>query len=70
MKEKAPVKCPMCGDLYHWKFAGTDNKGFSAGKAAVGAVALGPLGLAAGALGKKKRTYYCSNCGFSRSYDL
>lgn len=39
--------------------------GISLGKAAVGAVALGPIGLAAGALGKKKTTYRCSHCGFT-----
>ena len=47
----------------------TQNQGFSAGKAALGAVALGPLGLAAGALGKRKHVYYCGNCGYSASYD-
>ena len=55
--------------MYGWKYVGTDKAGFSKGKAAIGAVAFGPIGLAAGALGKKKVTYYCSNCGFSRQYD-
>lgn len=52
-----------------WTEAGTRGEGFSAGKAAIGAVALGPLGLAAGALGKRKHVYYCGKCGFSKSYD-
>lgn len=39
--------------------------GFSGGKAAVGAVLLGPIGLAAGALGKKKTTYRCTHCGYT-----
>ena len=70
MKEYAPIKCPVCGEMYDWKYVGSDKQGFSAGKAAVSAVAFGPLGLAAGALGKKKSTYYCGKCGFSRSYDV
>lgn len=69
VKQLAPNSCPMCGEVYQWKFVGTDQQGFSKGKAALGAVALGPLGLAAGALGKKKMTYYCGKCGFTRSYD-
>lgn len=69
MGQAVPLKCPCCGEMYEWKYVGMDNKGFSAGKAALGVVALGPLGLAAGALGKKKATYYCGKCGFSRSYD-
>ena len=48
MKEYAPIKCPVCGEMYDWKYVGSDKQGFSAGKAAVGAVAFGPLGLAAG----------------------
>ena len=44
------------------------NKGFSVGKAAVGAVLLGPIGLVGGALGKKKQCYYCGNCGFNHEY--
>lgn len=35
------------------------------GKASVDTVALGLIGLAAGALGKKKTTYRCSHCGFT-----
>lgn len=69
MKQTAPFKCPMCGEMYQWKYVGSDNAGFSKGKAAIGAVALGPLGLAAGALGKKKLTYCCGKCGFTRMYD-
>lgn len=39
--------------------------GFSGGKAVLGAVIAGPIGLAAGALGKKKVTYVCNQCGYS-----
>jgi hypothetical protein len=38
--------------------------GFSGGKAALGAVIAGPIGIAAGALGKKKVTYQCPKCGY------
>ncbi len=65
--EFAPNKCPACGS-YDWKKVGKDKKGFSVGKAAVGGVLLGPIGLLGGALGKEKVTYYCCKCGFSRDY--
>lgn len=51
---KAPNKCPMCGEIVKWKKVDTQNKGFSVGKAAVGRVLLGPVGLIGGAFGKKK----------------
>ena len=51
---KAPSKCPMCGAVSEWKQVDTSNKGFSVGKAAVGAVLLGPVGLVGGALGKRQ----------------
>ena len=66
---KAPDKCPMCGERINWKLVDTSNKGFSVGKAAVGAVLLGPVGLVGGALGKKKEYYVCRKCGFEREYD-
>lgn len=65
---KAPDKCPMCGERVNWKLVDTANKGFSVGKAAVGAVLLGPIGLVGGALGKKKQFYYCGICGFNHEY--
>ncbi len=49
-----PRKCPMCGEELNWKQVDRQNKGFSVGKAAVGAILLGPMGLVGGALGKKK----------------
>ena len=45
--------------------AGERKGGFSVGKAAAGAIIAGPIGLAAGALGKKKITYVCNRCGYS-----
>lgn len=39
--------------------------GFSGGKAVVGAVIAGPIGIAAGALGKRKVLYECKKCGYT-----
>ena len=66
---KAPKKCPMCNEAAAWKKVDTSKKGFSVGKAAVGGLLLGPVGLVGGALGKKKSTYCCGKCGFSHEYD-
>ena len=65
---KAPEKCPMCGEKEQWKLVDTTKKGFSVGKAAAGAVLLGPIGLVGGALCKKKQCYYCGKCGFNHEY--
>lgn len=69
MANKAPAQCPSCGERAGWKCTGESNKGFSVGKAAAGGLLLGPIGLVGGALGKKKKTYYCQNCGFREDYD-
>lgn len=66
---KAPLLCPNCGEISGWNLIDTSNKGFSVGKAAVGGILLGPVGLLGGALGKKKKTYYCKKCGFTHEYD-
>lgn len=68
-KNHVPEKCPSCGDSKQWSLAGQPKKGFSVGKAAVGGVLLGPVGVAGGALGKKKKAYVCGNCGFQHVYD-
>ena len=65
---KAPERCPMCGEQQNRKLVDVSKKGFSVGKAAVGAVLLGPIGLVGGALGKKKQCYYCGKCGFNHEY--
>lgn len=64
----APSKCPMCGESLNWKIVDSRNKGFSVGKAAVGGILLGPVGLLGGALGKKRQTYCCGKCGFMHEY--
>lgn len=64
----APKKCPMCGEVNKWINVDTANKGFSVGKAAIGAVVFGPVGVIGGALGKKKAFYQCGKCGFGHEY--
>ncbi|HCM22753.1 MAG TPA: hypothetical protein DHW78_00295 [Ruminococcaceae bacterium] len=51
--------CPKCGSQSIQAY----KKGFSAGKAAVGAYLVGPLGIAAGGIGSKKTVVVCLNCG-------
>lgn len=57
------ITCPRCNQGY-LRAIGERTGGFSGGKAALGAVLLGPIGLAAGALGKKKVQYQCQKCGY------
>jgi len=66
---KAPKECPMCGEKEKWKYIDDTKKGFSGGKALAGGILLGPIGLVAGALGKKKHLYICASCGFQHEYD-
>ncbi len=68
----APNSCPKCGASRYtkdWVKVDHSNEGFSVGKAAVGGLLLGPVGLLGGALGKPKVTYSCKNCGFTFQYD-
>jgi tellurium resistance protein TerD len=41
----------------------TGQKGFGLGKAAVGGLLLGPVGLLGGMLGRKKMELVCQACG-------
>ena len=66
---KAPMMCPLCGEMIRWTKVDETRKGFSAGKAVAGAVIAGPIGLIGGALGKKKVCYACGKCGFQHEYD-
>lgn len=54
--------CPKCHGIM--KPISERTGGFSVGKAAIGAVIAGPMGVAAGALGKKKVQYQCEHCGY------
>lgn len=65
---KAPEKCPMCGEVTKWVLVDDQRHGFSVGKAALGAIIVGPIGLLGGALGKKQYNYCCGSCGFSHTY--
>lgn len=56
--------CPRCFQGY-LRPVSERTGGFSGGKAVLGAVLLGPIGIAAGALGKKKTTYFCTRCGYT-----
>lgn len=55
--------CPKCR-IGYLRAISERKGGFSGGKAALGAVLLGPIGIAAGALGKKKVQYQCQRCGY------
>ena len=66
---KAPDRCPMCGEKNKWIRIDESRKGFSVGKAAIGGLLLGPMGLVGGALGKKKVAFACGSCGFQHEYD-
>lgn len=65
---KAPDKCPMCGERRNWKKIDSSRKGFSVGKAAIGGILLGPVGIAGGILGNKNEYYKCGKCGFEHNY--
>ena len=56
------VVCPKCN--FVMKPISERKGGFSLGKATVGAVVAGPIGVAAGMLGKKKIQYQCGHCGY------
>lgn len=66
---KAPDRCPQCLNAGNWRLIGAPKQGFSLGKATAGALLVGPIGVAGGALGKRKKNYACSNCGFTHVYD-
>lgn len=60
--ENAPglhIKCPACQSMN----VSPEAKGFSLGKAAAGALLLGPVGLVGGMLGRKDIEFVCKACG-------
>lgn len=60
MREDDSIKCPKCGSTQ----ITAGNKGFGLGKAAAGAVLLGPVGLLGGVIGSKKVMVGCLKCGY------
>ncbi len=53
------LKCPECGSAQ----LSANQKGFGLGKAAVGGILLGPVGLLGGLIGKRKIIITCLQCG-------
>ncbi|MBE6705916.1 MAG: hypothetical protein E7583_11685 [Ruminococcaceae bacterium] len=62
-KDYSYMPCPRCGRGY-LEAVSERQGGFSGGKAALGALFVGPIGLAAGAFGRKKTTFRCNKCGY------
>jgi len=54
-----PIRCPLCGSAQ----ISSDRKGFGVGKALVGGVVAGPVGLLAGNIGGSKVKITCLKCG-------
>lgn len=55
-----PIRCPKCGSTQ----ITANKKGFNIGKAVVGDLAVGAVGLLAGGIGKDKVIITCLNCGY------
>lgn len=58
------MKCPKCKGT-DIQFVGKPRKGFSVGKAVVGGLFTGGIGLCAGFIGKDGKKYdcFCNDCG-------
>lgn len=59
--EEEKIKCPNCGSTQ----ITAGKKGFSAGKAAAGAMLTGGIGILAGRIGAGKIKLTCLKCGHS-----
>jgi predicted RNA-binding Zn-ribbon protein involved in translation (DUF1610 family) len=60
MEQTTEIKCPKCGSNQ----ITANKKGFSGGKALVGGVLTGGVGLLAGTIGSKKIIITCLSCGY------
>jgi len=58
-EEDYAVRCPKCNSNQ----ITANNKGFGLGKAAIGGLLLGPVGLLGGVIGSKKIMINCLKCG-------
>lgn len=73
--QDATIFCPQCVKddprvkSEDWIIVNV-RKDFSAGKAALGAIALGPIGLLGGAVGSPIATYRCLKCGYTGDYKM
>lgn len=59
VKEVQELKCPVCKSTN----LTANNKGFGLGKAVVGGLLIGPVGLLGGLVGSKKPVFICLKCG-------
>jgi len=59
-QEDDTIKCPRCGSTQ----LHTGDKGFSLGKAAIGGILIGAVGLLGGLIGSKKTMITCLKCGY------
>ncbi len=67
-EDSIPGRCPNCGEIWG-KAEETSGAGSTLGKALLGGLLLGPLGMIGGAaFGNKKIVYFCPKCGFKREY--
>lgn len=65
---KHPDICPMCENEEKWQVNGKGKGGFNVGKALIGTIVVGPIGLLNGVDGKNEPIYTCLNCGFTCQY--
>lgn len=59
------IECPRCKSSY----VTSGKKGFGIGKAAIGGLVLGPVGILGGFLGSKKIEFRCNSCQYKWSLD-
>lgn len=67
-RESIPNRCPNCGEIWGME-SEKSGAGNTLGKALVGGLLLGPLGVIGGAaFGNKSTVYVCNKCGFKKEY--